>query len=136
MKSGTLKCLIATTLLAALATPVRLAAQQHTRYSVTYLGTLGGTFSQPFGMNNKGEVDGISTLPGDNETHAFLWRNGVMTDLGTPIRRPSAGNAGTAGRANDLWVACALERNNPAGQNLAMIIHLNNKHPPSVRGKK
>src|SRR2546426_7148868 len=83
MKSGTLKCLIATTLLAALATPVRLAAQQHTRYSVTYLGTLGGTFSQPFGMNNKGEVDGISTLPGDNETHAFLWQNGVMTDLGT-----------------------------------------------------
>src|SRR5207244_4223594 len=56
---------------------------QHTRYTVTFLGTLGGTFSQPFGMNNKGEVDGISTLPGDNETHAFLWRNGVMTDLGT-----------------------------------------------------
>jgi probable HAF family extracellular repeat protein len=83
MKSRTLKCLIAVTLLAALATPVRLAAQQHTRYTVTYLGTLGGTFSQPFGMNNKGEVDGISTLPGDSETHAFLWRKGVMTDLGT-----------------------------------------------------
>jgi probable HAF family extracellular repeat protein len=50
---------------------------------VTFLGTLGGTFSQPFGMNNKGEVNGISTLPGDGSQHAFLWRDGVMTDLET-----------------------------------------------------
>jgi len=33
-------------------------------------------------MNNKGEVDGIASLPDDNETHAFLWRNGIY-DLGT-----------------------------------------------------
>jgi probable HAF family extracellular repeat protein len=63
--------------------PLQLAAQQYTQYSVTFLGTLGGTFSEPFGMNNKGEVNGISTLPGDGSQHAFLWRDGVMTDLET-----------------------------------------------------
>jgi probable HAF family extracellular repeat protein len=87
------KQLIALTLFTALAVPAQVAAQEQQlaqtdgrrlqRYTVTFLGTLGGTFSQPFGMNNKGEVNGVSTLPGDQNAHAFLWRNGVMTDLGT-----------------------------------------------------
>jgi probable HAF family extracellular repeat protein len=51
-------------------------------YAVTDLGTLGGTFSVAFSINNRGWVAGSSTLPGDQEQHAFLWR-GEMTDLGT-----------------------------------------------------
>ena len=53
------------------------------RYTLTDLGTLGGTFSQAFGMNDKGWVVGFSTTEGDVGLHAFLWRDGVMTDLGT-----------------------------------------------------
>jgi len=84
MKSRTLTCITAMTLFAALALPVRLAAQeQQPRYRVKDLGTLGGTFSLAGGINNRGEVEGFSTLPGDTARHAFLWRRGRMIDLGT-----------------------------------------------------
>ena len=46
------------------------------------LGTLGGTFGFPTWVNNAGEVVGATTA-GDQALHAFLWRHGVMTDLGT-----------------------------------------------------
>ena len=48
------------------------------------LGTLGGTFSQAYGVNDLGQVVGISTIPGSETTHetrAFLWQNGTMVDL-------------------------------------------------------
>jgi probable HAF family extracellular repeat protein len=49
------------------------------------LGTLGGDFASANGINNLGHVVGISAL--DDSTpwlaHAFLYANGVMTDLGT-----------------------------------------------------
>jgi probable HAF family extracellular repeat protein len=89
MKSRTLTWLIAMTFFAALAIPLWLAAQEHQskkppRYTVIDLGTLGGTFSEAVGINNRGAVSGYSTLPGDSVVHGFfLGRKGVMTDLGT-----------------------------------------------------
>jgi probable HAF family extracellular repeat protein len=87
VKSRTWPCIIAMTLIATLAIPVRLAAQAHNqhqpRYTITDLGTLGGTFSQAFGINNNGFVVGFATLSGDTALHAFLWRKGMMTDLST-----------------------------------------------------
>src|SRR6516164_7766923 len=72
------------TLLCTLAAPLSLeAAANPTAYNITDLGTLGGSFSQAFTINNNGSVVGFATLPGDTALHAFLWRNGVMTDLGT-----------------------------------------------------
>jgi probable HAF family extracellular repeat protein len=82
MKSRMLTFLTAMTLFALPAIPVRLASAQ-VRYTVTDLGTLGGTFSQPNSISNRGEVVGVATLPGDNVTHGFFWQNGTMTDLGT-----------------------------------------------------
>ena len=114
MKSRTLKWFAAMTLFAALAAPTQLAAQKQTHYTVTFLGTLGGTFSQPFGLNNKGEVNGIATLPGDNETHAILWRNGVLTDLGTLGGPNSNGDAGVPFGPNERGeVVGAAETSTP-----------------------
>jgi len=47
------------------------------------LGSLGGTVSSGQCANNRGEVIGVSNLPGDSTFHAFRWRNGKMGDLGT-----------------------------------------------------
>jgi probable HAF family extracellular repeat protein len=87
MNSRILTLLTAITLFAPLAVPIRLAAQGQeralTRYTVTDLGTLGGTYSLAGGLSNSEWVEGYSLLPGDTARHPFLWRNGVMTDLGT-----------------------------------------------------
>jgi probable HAF family extracellular repeat protein len=81
MKSRKLTCITAMIVFVALAIP-ELTAQQ-THYTVTDLGTLGGTFSFAGGINNSGAVEGFSTLPGDAAVRAFLWQKGLMTDLGT-----------------------------------------------------
>jgi probable HAF family extracellular repeat protein len=53
-------------------------------YSVINLGSLGGTESNGFGgVNNRGWVTGDANLAGDQNEHAVLWRDGVITDLGT-----------------------------------------------------
>jgi probable HAF family extracellular repeat protein len=52
------------------------------RYSLTDLGTLGGTTSEAAGLNTLGDVVGWSATA-DGANHAFLYRNGQMIDLGT-----------------------------------------------------
>ena len=51
--------------------------------TVTDLGTLGGTSSYANGINDSGQVVGISNIHSNMETHATLWSNGTVTDLGT-----------------------------------------------------
>ncbi len=50
--------------------------------TTTDLGTLGGANALPLGINDTGQVIGISTLA-NGRSHAFLWEAGTMTDLGT-----------------------------------------------------
>ena len=61
------------------------------------LGSLGGTSGQPIAMNNRGQVVGVSNLPGDLTFHPFLSNNGKkMKDLGT-----FGGSTGEADSVND-----------------------------------
>jgi len=114
MKSRILTLLTAMTLFAALAAPVWLAAQEPqckkpTHYTVTDLGTLGGTYSLAGGISNSGWVSGQSTLP-DGYYHPAVWRNDVITDLGT-----LGGLNGWAGWVpNDSgWAGGAAETSTP-----------------------
>jgi probable HAF family extracellular repeat protein len=91
MKPTILTRITGTALFALLAMPAQIIAQEeheHERehfshYRVKDLGTLGGTFSQALGINNRGHVTGGSTVSNGN-LHAFRWtKHTGMQDLGT-----------------------------------------------------
>jgi probable HAF family extracellular repeat protein len=58
------------------------AAKARTQYQVSNLPSLGGTSSGGNSINDQSWVSGYSRLP-DRNRHAALWRNGVLSDLGT-----------------------------------------------------
>jgi probable HAF family extracellular repeat protein len=113
---STLMCTAVMTLLAAnLGIPLRLAAQDtesqnsrhhHVPYTVKVLSALGGTSGVGNSVNNHGWVTGAANLTGDTTEHAALWRDGVITDLGTlggpdsfinaPVKNESGEGAGFA----------------------------------------
>src|ERR1035438_3404078 len=94
MKTTLLNSIWVVSLLAVVAMPIRLAAQEQSatqgqkpepaHYIVTDLGTLeGGTFSQPFFVNRYGLVSGSSSLA-DGDQHAVLWLEKLKLDIGAP----------------------------------------------------
>jgi len=75
------------------------AASAQPSYIVIDLGTLGGTYSYAAGINDSGQVVGLSSLTGDTANHAFLYSGGTMTDLGT--LGGSSGSSSSAAGIND-----------------------------------
>lgn len=51
-------------------------------YEVFDIGTLGGNAATPLDFNDYGKIVG-SSLTASGSTHAFVWDNGLMRDLGT-----------------------------------------------------
>ncbi len=47
------------------------------------IGNLGGTYGFPYQLNNRGQLVGVSSLPGDQTVHPYLWDRGHLKDLGT-----------------------------------------------------
>ena len=67
------------------------------------LGSLGGAnFTLANGINDSDEVVGVSTLP-DDIGHAFLWRRGVMADLGTLGGNSSAWTTTPGAARSPVW---------------------------------
>jgi probable HAF family extracellular repeat protein len=110
----------AMTVFAALAIPVRLATQgknqQPPNYTVTDLGTLGGTFGLANGVNNNGSVVGNANLPGDTEFHAFLWSKGIKSDLGT-FGGPNS-SANSINERGEVVGGAETSTPDPLGENL------------------
>lgn len=114
MKSRSLPLLVAMAVFAALVVSASLSAQEATqqlpRYTVTDLGTLGGTYSLAGGLSNSGWVEGYSFLSEETNKRPFLWHNGVMTDIGTlggpnadaGYRPNDSGNVGGASETGTL----------------------------------
>lgn len=69
----------------------------------THFGTLGTTFSLANGINNSGEIVGRS-IAANGEDHAFIWSDGVMSDLNDRILSGSG------------WTVIEAESTNGAGQ--------------------
>jgi len=60
------------------------AASQHQQpYTITDLQSLGGANSRANSINNRGWLAGYSNLAGNQSRNAALWRDGVLTNLGT-----------------------------------------------------
>jgi probable HAF family extracellular repeat protein len=73
---------VAVITLAAMAASATAPDAAQFRVRLTDLGTLGGDSSEAAGLNNAGHVVGSSSLAG-GAVHGFIYRDGVMTDLGT-----------------------------------------------------
>src|SRR5262249_37859544 len=54
-----------------------------TSYTITDLGTFGGTISNAYAINKSGQVAGGADLTGGTVSHPFLWYAGRLHDLGT-----------------------------------------------------
>jgi probable HAF family extracellular repeat protein len=79
------------------------AAATH-RFFVTDLGTLGGTQSFAYAINDLGQVVGSSLTTGDTSEHSFLYSNGRMTDL-YPINSQNITTVGPTGINNSGQIA-------------------------------
>jgi len=101
-----------TTMVAALCLAMGLsvpAARGEVTYEVTDLGTLGGTDSEAYGINDNLQITGLSEIPGGHN-RAFLWDPiGGMVDLGTLGGNYASGRAvNTAGQVAGLsWTGSA-----------------------------
>ena len=82
---------------------------------ITDLGTLGGSFSRPFALNDAGRVVGWSATA-TGEYHAFSWADGVMTDIGT-----LGGTLSQAVAVNAAGQVVGTSRTATAGQQHAFL---------------
>ena len=80
----------------------RTAANRPINPTTDDLGTLGGSFSQAYGINSSGQVVGYANLAGDLKQHAFLYSWSVMRDLNDLIPASSGWELSEATGINDV----------------------------------
>jgi probable HAF family extracellular repeat protein len=111
MKTNPCKVILTFFCLAVVLLPAAWAIAED--YTITDLGTLGGTQSFAFAINNPGQVVGYSWLAGDASGHSFLWSNGTMTDLSSlnsqfvgstwPVAINNSGQVSGGTNVNGIW---------------------------------
>jgi probable HAF family extracellular repeat protein len=89
-----------------------LATAQTPRYTITDLGTLGGTVGSANGINYEGRVAGAASLA-DGNSRAFLSGPGVMYDLGT-LGGPNS-NEGGLNASNQVAIFADTSKKDPFG---------------------
>lgn len=89
-------------------------------YNLVDLGTLGGTSSAAYGINNSGQVVGWANLAGDSNYHAFKYSGGSMQDLGSL----SGGNS-TAYGINSFGRVVGSATTNSASNNTHAFLYSN-----------
>ena len=134
-----LTSIAAASLLAALAT-----AQPQARYRVMDLGTLGGTYSSGFGINNANDVAGQAATPaqtGGFAATAFLWsRQKGITNLGvfgTPLF-PSCpacnSDAAAVGASGEVAVGSEIAALDPIGEDFCQFYNPSDPTSANHRG--
>ena len=91
------------------------------RYKVVRLDTLGGTAGGGIGINDKSWITGVSTLAGNLEARATLWRNGEAVNLGT-LGGPNSAVAFPV-KANDGVIVglAETEEDQPLGERFSCL---------------
>ena len=80
------------------------AQAQLPTYDIQDLGALDGGSSAAYGINNKGQVCGSSTLTdslGNTRVHPVIFFKGSVQDLGSLVTKPTANDVGYANSIND-----------------------------------
>jgi len=102
------------------AVPMLSAAE---RYSITDLGTLGGTYSTAMAINGSGQVVGYSNTS-SGETHAFLWQSGLNSGKGSMIDLGTLGGSYSCPWAINGSGQIVGESTTPSGETRAFLWQL------------
>ena len=87
------------------------------------LGTLpGDAISEALGINNQGQIVGVSYGAGFTNPRAFIWQNGVMTDLNTLIPPGSSLSLQAAQEINDLGEIVGQATDQSTGKSPAFLL--------------
>jgi probable HAF family extracellular repeat protein len=95
----------------------------------TDLGALGGTDSIATAINASGQVVDQAYTAGNTTQDAFIWSNGVMTDLNTLVTDPGW-RLEVASGINDAGQIVADASNRSTGQVDAVLLTLNSNNVP------
>jgi probable HAF family extracellular repeat protein len=97
-------------------------------YTVTDLGTLGGSSSWAYGINASGQVVGAADTSSGYQ-HAFLYSGGMMMDLGT-----LGGDSSSAKAINDAGLVVGVSATNISGDSRAFIYRRGTKAMTDLLG--
>ena len=96
------------------------------------IGTFGGDQSSANAVNSLGQVVGDAT-DADGNSHAFLWQNGVLTDLNSLLPADSGWELQSAWLINDSGRIVGVGIHNGWPEAFILDLGAGSNHPPTAR---